>query len=66
MKTCSPRYGWPRRRPPAAARYMAVYNAANEEAVEAFHAGRIGFDRTSWISVAAVVEEYAPGPWARN
>jgi 1-deoxy-D-xylulose-5-phosphate reductoisomerase len=25
--------------------YPAVYNAANEEAVEAFHAGRIGFNQ---------------------
>ncbi|MFB0835166.1 1-deoxy-D-xylulose-5-phosphate reductoisomerase [Arthrobacter halodurans] len=37
--------------------HMAVYNAANEEAVEAFHAGRIGFlDIVD--GVAAVVEEY--------
>ncbi|GER22550.1 1-deoxy-D-xylulose 5-phosphate reductoisomerase [Zafaria cholistanensis] len=40
--------------------HMAVYNAANEEAVEAFHAGRIGFlDIVD--SVAAVVEEYDAG-----
>jgi 1-deoxy-D-xylulose-5-phosphate reductoisomerase len=38
--------------------YMAVYNAANEEAVEAFHGGRIGF--TAIVdTVAAVVAEHA-------
>ncbi|GAA3694464.1 1-deoxy-D-xylulose-5-phosphate reductoisomerase [Arthrobacter ginkgonis] len=40
--------------------HMAVYNAANEEAVEAFHAGRIGFLEIV-DSVAAVVEEYDAG-----
>ena len=45
--------------------HMAVYNAANEEAVEAFHAGRIGFlDIVD--TVAAVVEEYDAVPGARN
>ncbi|WP_299165368.1 1-deoxy-D-xylulose-5-phosphate reductoisomerase [uncultured Arthrobacter sp.] len=37
--------------------FMAVYNAANEEAVTAFHAGRIGF--TDIVdTVRAVVEEH--------
>ena len=37
--------------------YMAVYNAANEEAVTAFHAGRIGF--TDIVdTVRAVVESH--------
>ena len=39
--------------------HMAVFNAANEEAVEAFHAGRIGFLQIV-DTVAAVVEEYRP------
>ncbi|MGG5751327.1 1-deoxy-D-xylulose-5-phosphate reductoisomerase [Zafaria sp. Z1313] len=44
----------------ASATHMAVYNAANEEAVDAFHAGRIGFlDIVD--SVAAVVDEYDAG-----
>ncbi|MEV4900564.1 1-deoxy-D-xylulose-5-phosphate reductoisomerase [Citricoccus sp. NPDC055426] len=39
--------------------HMAVYNAANEEAVEAFHAGRIGF--TDIVdTVRAAVEQYDP------
>ena len=39
--------------------HMAVYNAANEEAVMAFHAGTIGFlDIVD--TVASVVEEYKP------
>ncbi|GAA4769432.1 1-deoxy-D-xylulose-5-phosphate reductoisomerase [Citricoccus nitrophenolicus] len=39
--------------------HMAVYNAANEEAVEAFHAGRIGF--TDIVdTVRAAVEDYDP------
>lgn len=40
---------------------MAVYNAANEEAVEAFHAGRIGF--TGIVdTVAAVVAGHEDAP----
>ncbi|HXF01702.1 MAG TPA: 1-deoxy-D-xylulose-5-phosphate reductoisomerase, partial [Arthrobacter sp.] len=39
--------------------FMAVYNAANEEAVDAFHEGRIRFDQIVQ-TVAAVVEEHAP------
>ncbi|RKW70903.1 1-deoxy-D-xylulose-5-phosphate reductoisomerase [Galactobacter caseinivorans] len=39
--------------------HMAVYNAANEEAVHAFHAGTIGFlDIVD--TIAAVLEAYAP------
>ncbi|WP_221184606.1 1-deoxy-D-xylulose-5-phosphate reductoisomerase [Paeniglutamicibacter cryotolerans] len=39
--------------------HMAVFNAANEEAVEAFHAGAIGFlDIVDTVRV--VVEEYQP------
>ncbi|MGM7670212.1 1-deoxy-D-xylulose-5-phosphate reductoisomerase [Microbacterium sp. A93] len=39
--------------------HMAVYNAANEEAVEAFHAGQIGF--TDIVdTVQATVEQYDP------
>ncbi|MCG2620390.1 1-deoxy-D-xylulose-5-phosphate reductoisomerase [Arthrobacter sp. I2-34] len=38
--------------------HMAVYNAANEEAVEAFHGGRIGFAAIV-DTVAAVVAEHA-------
>ncbi|WP_323961235.1 1-deoxy-D-xylulose-5-phosphate reductoisomerase [Arthrobacter sp. JZ12] len=38
---------------------MAVYNAANEEAVAAFHAGRIGF--TDIVdTVRAVLDEHSP------
>jgi 1-deoxy-D-xylulose-5-phosphate reductoisomerase len=41
--------------------YPAVYNAANEECVEAFHAGRIGFlDIVD--TVAAVVQDHRPAP----
>ena len=39
--------------------HMAVFNAANEEAVEAFHDGRIGFLQIV-DTVAAVVEDYEP------
>ncbi|WP_026550748.1 1-deoxy-D-xylulose-5-phosphate reductoisomerase [Arthrobacter sp. Br18] len=39
---------------------MAVFNAANEEAVEAFHSGKIGFNDIVDI-VAAVVEELTAG-----
>ncbi|MEV7649757.1 1-deoxy-D-xylulose-5-phosphate reductoisomerase [Arthrobacter sp. NPDC089319] len=39
--------------------FMAVYNAANEEAVDAFHEGRIRFDQIVQ-TVAAVVEGHAP------
>ncbi len=40
--------------------YPAVYNAANEECVAAFHAGRIGF--TDIVdSVSAVVHRHAEG-----
>jgi 1-deoxy-D-xylulose-5-phosphate reductoisomerase len=42
---------------------MAVYNAANEEAVEAFHAGRIGFPAIV-DTVAAVVDAYDAGATA--
>lgn len=39
--------------------HMAVYNAANEEAVHAFHAGTIGFlDIVD--TIAAVLDQYAP------
>ncbi|MDR2255065.1 MAG: 1-deoxy-D-xylulose-5-phosphate reductoisomerase [Arthrobacter sp.] len=39
--------------------HMAVYNAANEEAVHAFHEGKIGFlDIVD--TVASVVHEYSP------
>ena len=37
--------------------HMAVYNAANEEAVDAFHDGAIGFRRIVEV-VAEVVEAY--------
>ena len=40
--------------------HMAVFNAANEEAVEAFHDGRIGFLQIV-DTVQAVVEQYEPG-----
>ncbi|MDO5633659.1 MAG: 1-deoxy-D-xylulose-5-phosphate reductoisomerase [Micrococcus sp.] len=39
--------------------HMAVFNAANEEAVDAFHAGQIGFLEIV-DSVAAVVQDYDP------
>ncbi|WP_432208210.1 1-deoxy-D-xylulose-5-phosphate reductoisomerase [Citricoccus nitrophenolicus] len=39
--------------------HMAVYNAANEEAVEAFHAGRIGFTDIE-DTIRAAVEDYDP------
>jgi 1-deoxy-D-xylulose-5-phosphate reductoisomerase len=43
----------------ASATHMAVYNAANEEAVGAFHASRIGF--TDIVdTIHAVVEDYDP------
>jgi 1-deoxy-D-xylulose-5-phosphate reductoisomerase len=38
---------------------MAVYNAANEEAVHAFHEGRIGFPAIV-ETIAAVLEQHAP------
>ncbi|WP_309080221.1 1-deoxy-D-xylulose-5-phosphate reductoisomerase [Zhihengliuella sp.] len=44
----------------ASSTHMAVYNAANEEAVEAFHAGRIGFLQIV-DTVAEIVEEYDAG-----
>ncbi|VXB11332.1 1-deoxy-D-xylulose-5-phosphate reductoisomerase [Citricoccus sp. K5] len=43
----------------ASTTHMAVYNAANEEAVEAFHTGRIGFTEIV-DTVHAVVEDYDP------
>ena len=39
--------------------YPAVYNAANEEAVEAFHAGRIGFNQIVDL-VDRVVDAHVP------
>lgn len=39
--------------------HMAVFNAANEEAVDAFHAGRLPFDGIL-TAVRAVLEEYEP------
>ncbi|BDZ65930.1 1-deoxy-D-xylulose-5-phosphate reductoisomerase [Agromyces mangrovi Wang et al. 2018] len=43
--------------------YPAVFNAANEQAVAAFHAGRIGF--TGIVdTVQAVVDAFEPGPGA--
>jgi 1-deoxy-D-xylulose-5-phosphate reductoisomerase len=43
----------------AGATYPAVYNAVNEEFVEAFHAGRIAF--TDIVdTVAEVVDEHSP------
>jgi 1-deoxy-D-xylulose-5-phosphate reductoisomerase len=47
----------------ASGTHMAVYNAANEEAVEAFHAGRIGFPAIV-DTVAAVVDAYDAGATA--
>ncbi|MFM5904382.1 MAG: 1-deoxy-D-xylulose-5-phosphate reductoisomerase [Microbacteriaceae bacterium] len=41
--------------------YPAVYNAANEEAVEAFHAGRIGFNQIVDL-IDRVVEAHEPQP----
>ena len=38
---------------------MAVFNAANEEAVDAFHDGRIRFDQIV-ETVRDVVEDYDP------
>ena len=39
--------------------HMAVFNAANEEAVDAFHAGALPFDGIV-DTVRAVVADYAP------
>jgi 1-deoxy-D-xylulose-5-phosphate reductoisomerase len=39
--------------------YPAVYNAANEQAVEAFHAGRIGFNQIVDL-IERVVEAHVP------
>lgn len=39
--------------------HMAVYNAANEEAVDAFHDGLIGFNDIV-DTIAAVLEDYEP------
>lgn len=39
--------------------HMAVYNAANEQAVEAFHAGRLGFPGIV-ATVEATLERYQP------
>ncbi|CAG7845330.1 1-deoxy-D-xylulose 5-phosphate reductoisomerase [Pseudoclavibacter triregionum] len=45
----------------AGSSFPAVFNAANEEAVDAFHEGRIGFlDIVD--AVARIVEEHAPEP----
>ena len=41
--------------------YPAVYNAANEQAVEAFHAGRIGFNQIVEV-VERVVEAHTAEP----
>ncbi|WMY79844.1 1-deoxy-D-xylulose-5-phosphate reductoisomerase [Citricoccus sp. I39-566] len=43
----------------ASSTHMAVYNAANEEAVEAFHSGRIGFTDIE-DTIRAAVEDYDP------
>ncbi|GAA1117552.1 1-deoxy-D-xylulose-5-phosphate reductoisomerase [Citricoccus alkalitolerans] len=43
----------------ASTTHMSVYNAANEEAVEAFHTGQIGFTEIV-DTVRAVVEDYDP------
>lgn len=57
--------------------YPAVYNAANEQAVEAFHSGRIGFNQIVDL-IERVVDAHEPEPelslesvlraetWARN
>ena len=45
----------------AGATYPAVFNAANEQAVAAFHAGRIGY-LDIMDTIAAVVDEHEPGP----
>lgn len=42
----------------SSATHMAVYNAANEQAVEAFHAGRLSFDRIVG-TVETVLAEHA-------
>lgn len=39
--------------------YPAVYNAANEQAVEAFHAGRIGFNQIVEL-ISRVVDAHVP------
>ena len=39
--------------------YPAVYNAANEQAVEAFHGGRIGFNQIVDL-IERVVEAHEP------
>ena len=44
----------------AAATYPAVFNAANEQAVQAFHAGRIGYLDILGV-VEAVVDAHEPG-----
>jgi 1-deoxy-D-xylulose-5-phosphate reductoisomerase len=41
--------------------YPAVYNAANEQAVEAFHAGRIGFNQIVDL-IKRVVDAHEPEP----
>jgi 1-deoxy-D-xylulose-5-phosphate reductoisomerase len=41
--------------------YPAVYNAANEQAVEAFHAGRIGFNQIVEV-IERVVDAHNPDP----
>jgi 1-deoxy-D-xylulose-5-phosphate reductoisomerase len=41
--------------------FPAVYNAANEQAVEAFHAGRIGFNQIVDL-IERVVEAHEPEP----
>ena len=41
--------------------YPAVYNAANEQAVEAFHAGRIGFNQIVEV-IERVVEAHGADP----
>jgi 1-deoxy-D-xylulose-5-phosphate reductoisomerase len=45
----------------AASTYPAVYNAANEQAVDAFHEGRLGFTEIVEL-VAAVVDGHEPEP----
>lgn len=41
--------------------YPAVYNAANEQAVEAFHDGRIGFNQIVDL-IDRVVDAHEPEP----
>jgi 1-deoxy-D-xylulose-5-phosphate reductoisomerase len=41
--------------------FPAVYNAANEQAVESFHAGRIGFNQIVDL-IERVVEAHEPEP----